>query len=382
MEIDVDLIRKADLEMHGIPLCNEKMTFYYDETNNCGKFYLTEEGINDESALLCDFILGGVMYDGVENPADTDKLFRDLKLQLSIKELKFKHINRGRKPFLEFIGNDRVTAYIEWLYNSGLYIHYATINNLYYGLVDLVDSIWETRPEFAFSFEWVMYLKSELYHFCMDHLEVVLPLMYRYHFPNIDKEKKREFCLDFCDVIQTYNGDTTQAGFGMETIRQMLKDVGRHGEMSLLHNNESDVLVSEYFALYMSRCYTYINAYHYFDREKVIEAELDEVKLVNEGVQFKNYEFIESIDNPLIQVSDVFVGLLSKVFRYLDDVSEDDIINIDRTKNAQAIINLQILKELIIRSDRKHTMLIQNVNDTQLTRDRMIKLELLIGGML
>lgn len=97
-------------------------------------------------------------------------------------------------------------------------------------------------------------------------------------------------------------------------------------------------------------------------------------------MQLKNYDFIESTDNPLIQVSDVFVGLLSKVFRYLDGVTEDDIMAIDQTKNAQAILNLRKLNELIIRSDRKHPMLIQNVNDVQLTKHRMVKLELLIGG--
>ena len=382
MEIDVDFIRNADSEMHGIPLCDEKLTFYYDETNNCGKFYLTESGINDECALLSDFILGGVMYDDEENPADTDKLFRDLELQSSIKELKFKHINRGRKPFMEFMGSDRITTYIEWLHESGLYIHYATLNNLYYGLVDLVDSIWETRPQFAFNFEWVQYLKSELYHFCLEHLEGALPLMYKYHFPNIEKEKMRDFCLDFCNFIQTYNDDTTHAGFGMGTLRQMIKDVGRHGEMSLLYDNEADVLVSEYYSIYMSRCYTYKNAYHYFDNEKVIEAKLDEVRLVNSGMPLKNYQFLESTENALIQVSDVFVGLLAKMFRYLDDVNEYDVIKIDRMKNAQAILNLKKLNELIIRSDRKHPMLIQNVNDVQLTKDRMVKLELLIGGEL
>ena len=380
MEIDVNYIRNADSEMHGIPLCDEKLTFYYDETNNCGKFYLTEVGINDESALLCDFILGGVMYDGEENPADIDKLFQNLKLQSSIKEVKFKHINRGRKPFLEFMDSDRVTTFVEWLYESGLYIHYATLNNLYYGLVDLVDSIWETRPQFAFSFEWVQYLKSELYNFCLVHLEGTLHLMHKYHFPDIDKEKTRDFCLDFCNFIQTYNDDTTQAGFGMETLRQMLKDVGKHGEISLLYDNEPNILVNEYYTLYMGRCYTYKNAFHYFDREKVIESKLNEVKLLEEGMQLKNYDFIESTDNPLIQVSDVFVGLLSKVFRYLDGVTEDDIMAIDQTKNAQAILNLRKLNELIIRSDRKHPMLIQNVNDVQLTKHRMVKLELLIGG--
>ena len=380
MEIDVNEMRKIDAEMHGLPLCDDVMTFYYDETGNCGKLILTDDGVNDETALECDFILGGVAFDGEQCPADTGQLLQDLKLQSSIKELKFRHMTRGGKSFLEFMGNSRVTTYMEWLHNSGLYIHYATVNSLYYGLVDLVDSIWEYRPEFAFNFEWVQYLKSELYNFCIEYLDEVLPLLYKYQFPNISREDKRAFCFFFCDFIQSYNDDTTEAGFGMEVLRQMLKDVGRHGDISLLYDNDSNILVSEYYAFYLSRCYTYKNAKHYFDFEKVIKAKMDETELMNNSVPFKNYEFVESKEIELIQISDVFVGVLSRVFRYLDNITVDDIEEIDRVKHAQAIENLQKLHELIIRADRKHPMLIQNANDMRLTQMRMVKLELLIGG--
>ena len=163
-------------------------------------------------------------------------------------------------------------------------------------------------------------------------------------------------------------------------MRQMLKDVGRHGDISLLYDNDSNILVSEYYAFYLSRCYTYKNAKHYFDFEKVIKAKMDETELMNNSVPFKNYEFVESKEIELIQISDVFVGVLSRVFRYLDNITVDDIEEIDRVKHAQAIENLQKLHELIIRADRKHPMLIQNANDMRLTQMRMVKLELLIGG--
>ena len=107
---------------------------------------------------------------------------------------------------------------------------------------------------------------------------------------------------------------------------------------------------------------------------------MDETELVNNGVPFKNYEFVESKENELTQVSDVFVGILSRVFRYLDSITLEDIKEIDQVKYAQAIKNLQKLHELIIRADRKHPMLIQNANDIRLTKMRMIKLESLIGG--
>ena len=322
MKIDVNMVRTDVAELHDLPLCDDEMTFYYDETGNCGKFSLTENSVNDTTALEKDFILGGVVYDGQNCSADVDKLLQDLKIQSSIKELKFAHINRGRKSFLEFMGSSRVTTYMDWLYNSGLYIHYVTLNNLYYGLVDLVDAIWECYPEFAFNFEWVQYLKSELYNFCSKHLGEILPLLYKYQFPNIAREEKQDFCLEFCDFIESWNAETEKAWFGMEVLRQMLKGVGRLGKISLLHDNDSNILVSEYYMLYLSRCCMYKSAKHYFDNEKVIKDKLDKIELVNDGVPFKNYEFVESTENEMIQVSDVFVGLLARVFWYLDRIAE------------------------------------------------------------
>lgn len=117
MEIDVNMMRTTDAELHGLPLCDDVMTFYYDEIANCGKLILTNDRVNDEISLECDFILGGVDFDGEHCPADARRLLKDLKLQSFIKELKFKHMTRGRKTFLEFMRNSRVTSYMEWLHN-------------------------------------------------------------------------------------------------------------------------------------------------------------------------------------------------------------------------------------------------------------------------
>ena len=82
MGIDVNMMRTMDAELHGLPLCDDEMTFYYDETGNCGKLILTDDGVNDETALECDFILGGIAFDGQQCPADTKQLFQAVALSL------------------------------------------------------------------------------------------------------------------------------------------------------------------------------------------------------------------------------------------------------------------------------------------------------------
>lgn len=375
MSIDVNLMRQLDAEMHEIPLCNDKMTFFYDETGNCGKFSLRESGVNHPTALKNDFILGGVVYDGEECPANVEKLIADLNLQS--KELKFKNICRS-KDFLTFLGSHRASTYIEWLYNSGLYVHYATINNLYYALVDMVDSLWQPQPQFAFSLEWVMQLKAALYAFCKEHLDDVLALLYQFQYPNIKKDKAQDFSYAFCDLIQTYNDETTAQGFLVECFRQMLKYAGRHGELTFLQDNESNILVEEYYTLYMGRCYTYKYSIHHFDFEKVILAKLQDTPMTDNGNDFVNYDFLDSKQNLIIQVCDVFVGLLSKLFEYLDSASLEAIEQVNPEKNAEQLSNLKKIYILLSKAEERHQMLIQNANSVDLIQERMHKLQMLV----
>lgn len=375
MSLDVDMIRQMDAELHGLPLCDKKLTFYYDETGNCGKFSLREDGINDPTALSNDFILGGIAFEGDECPTDAAKMIAELKLQS--KELKFKNICRTH-DFMTFMGSQRVNIYVNWLYNSGLYVHFATINNLYYALVDMVDSLWDAQPELAFSFEWVAQIKSAVYHFCKEHLDEVFPLLYQFHYPNIEREQTQNFCRVFCDLIRSHNDETTSQGFFVECFCQMLKRSGKHGSLIFLHDNESDILVQEYYSLYLGRCYTFKYASHHFDYEKVILPKMREVVLLSDGKEFLNYDFIDSKDDVLVQVSDVFVGLLAKLFSYLDSMSLDDIEKMDTDKHNQALVNLAKLNALINRADAYHPMMIQNASDISLVQDRAYKLQALV----
>ena len=369
--MDINLIREFS-NPQGIPYCDEKMTFFYDETGNCGKFSLNEDGVNDPTALNNDFILGGVAFVGETCPADPDKLISDLRLQSN--ELKFKNLYKSG-DFIAFMKSRRVSIFIDWLYNSGLYIHYATINNLYYALVDMVDSLWESQPQFAFSFEWVIQLKSALYNFCKEHLAETLDLLYKYHYPNIDKDNTEDFSRDFCNLIQTYNDEASEQGFLVECFRQMLKYAGRHGELVFLHDNESNILVEEYYTLYQGRCYTYKYSFHHFDFEKVILAKMQASPMTDSGQPFINYDFIDSKQNKMIQVSDAFVGLVAKLFQFLDGMSFEAIDRLIVEENVAALTNLAKINALIDRTDKYHQMMIQNANDIYLTQQRMLKLQ-------
>ena len=369
--MDINVIRELS-NFQGIPYCDAKMTFFYDETGNCGKFSLREDGVNDPTALDNDFILGGVAYVGEHCDADPDKLISALNTQSP--ELKFKNIYKPG-DFMAFMGSRRASTYIDWLYNSGLYVHYATINNLYYALVDMVDSLWESQPQFAFGFEWVIQLKSALYRFCKANVDETLELLYRYQYPNIEKENTEAFCQEFCNLIQTRNDQTTEQGFLVECFRQMLKYAGKHGDLVFLHDNKSNVLVEEYYSLYQGRCISYKNSSHHFDFEKVILEKMLESPMTDGDQPFTNYDFVDSKQNKMIQVCDVFVGLMAKLFRFLDETSWQELDALKNGDNRAALLNIAKIYAVIDRSDNYHEMMFQNINDIDLIQQRMHKLQ-------
>lgn len=252
VELDVNDMRNMESELQGIPVCDDVMTFYYDETGNCRKFALTEMGINAPDALINDFILGGIVFDGHKCPVDVDALFSALKLQPTVKELKFKHIYGASKDFLQCLNGRKISAFLSWLSESKLHIHFTTLNNLYYSVVDIVDSLWEAQPQFCFSMDWVNGLKSALYRFAAKHSDQFLGLITLYHYPDVARQDIQNFCDDLCNFISI----ECDEDFLLESFRQMLKYAGKHGELPFLHDNEPGHLIDEYYTLYLSRCYT------------------------------------------------------------------------------------------------------------------------------
>jgi hypothetical protein len=162
--LDVDEYRNMISEFSDLPLFDEKCSFYYDETGNVRKFRLTENGVNAEEGIANDFILGGVLFKGDTPPCDVDKLFDGLKINAS--EIKFRTLAGRGADFWTAIGKKPIQQFLSWLNSSGLYVHYATLNNMYFSVVDIVDSLFAAQPQFNFGLEWTQALKASLQNGC------------------------------------------------------------------------------------------------------------------------------------------------------------------------------------------------------------------------
>ena len=95
------------------------------------------------------------------------------------------------------------------------------------------------------------------------------------------------------------------------------------------------------------------NSFHYFDEEAIDEAKMKEINLIDGNMKLKNYRFINSTKDKLIQVSDAVVGILAKLFEYVDETQETEFI--DRMKNAtdRQLSNLKIINNLVDKAEER-----------------------------
>lgn len=373
VRINVEDQKDTVWKLNGIKPFNEEMTFYYDESGNCRKFYLTDNGFNDLEAIKGDFVLAGIAHNGKSYEIDLVSLHEALEYKEGQKELKFKHLYHNSADFVSFMGSKRATEFLEWLDKSGLYIHYSALNNLFYSLVDIVDSLWETHPMCIMYF-WD--IKNALYDFTIEHQDEVIDILIRHTYPDV--KDTVSFCYELCDLISKYNDDSIyNPGFFLELFRQMLKAAGKMGKLPFIQDNEPNMLIKEYYLFYLERCEIFSKSLHIFDEEKAVEKKLSNIQLYEHGKILNHYKLVKSHENIFVQISDMIAGLLRRLFIFLDEKSIGEIKSLAEKLNENQINNFNILWRLISRSDEKSPLLIKNANTPKNIQERMMKLQIL-----
>lgn len=325
-----------------------KCHFYYDESNNIRKLWLDKDNFN--APIDSDFILGGVVHiDQIQN-ANVDELKTQLRIQKSVKELKFKNISKS-KPFLDCLAEPKVKLFLEWLYHSDLYIHYSNVNNFYFAIVDIIDSISE-RAFLPFIFQ----IKNELYKIAVANYQNFYQLLVKYNYPNIDPKS----IASFYQQILSFIDDMDELSFEIEILRQCLRQGIKQKELIFLQNNPEKTIIDSYFPFYLRPVGVFPNCHHTFDNEYCIESQFEKFEIYHGNRKADNYSFINSKDNPLIQVSDCIVGLLGKYYTYVNRISlkeANEMFNIITTDQHST---LKLFAQVIKKSEGMSKLLIHS----------------------
>lgn len=360
-------------EYHGFEICREPWDLYYDETENCRSVSYGGGAIKDAQAIERNFILGGI---AVTDPGVTAELVEGCaELPSPSGEVKCKPVLGGSSDFWKVLRRKEVAAFLELLDRPGVVVHYHAQDNLYYSIVDIVDSVIHL-PGHEHMAACHRELKNALYLCASQDRVGFLNDLATFGYPNIALSEVGSFCRYIVDLLESMLGlnpllEESQNGFFVESLRQMMKTASKADRLVLLEGNKEGVLVEGFSAHYQTTCMLLPEATHHFDRETHVSMKLVE--------SLGNFEFVDSKSEPLVQLSDVWVGLLSKLFRFLDEWAEDPKPQRAVLAASQQLENLRTIKRLIDRADSTHQSLLSNCNAVDVVWRREYTLDLLCG---
>ena len=333
---------------------NQKCIFYYDESNNIRKLWLNENDFN--APIDSDFVLGGVMHFGENCTADVTVLKRKLQIQKSAKEMKFKHISKG-KDFLECLSEDKVMVFLQWLLESDLYVHFSNVNNLYFAIVDIIDTI-EDPSYIPFSFN----MKNELYNIARKNYKEFYRLLSSCNYPNVIGKKIADFYNGIIGLVEDSSNSTS---FNMEMLRQGLKSARKQSELVFLQGNPDKTILDDYSTFYMRPIGIFPYATHIFDNEYKVKDVFNKYSLLNGNNPNYNVSFVNSKENLLIQVSDCIVGLVGKYYTYVNSIDISGAHQMLLSISPKQKTTLQLFTQLILKSENMSKLLLHSTASMQ-----------------
>lgn len=320
MDFDITDVRKLTKMVAPAANFDAALTFYYDETNNIRKFYVRENDFN--ACFKTNFVLGGIAHAG--NAPNVDALIDSFKLQKTTKEVKFKHIAKG--SFLECLTSKKLNLFLEFIDGNKLLVHYSSLNILYWSIADIVDSaIMNSDAAQALGPDFANHLKNDLYKLSKLEIDAVIALFYRFGYPNIKVNQITSFIEDLTRLFDNYI-DEYEFHIGLESLRQILKASGGK-KLSFIMNGDDHILLQGLSEFYLRPVYMFKNSTHIFDNEDLISETFKKYRIFDQKEEILNYSFIDSQESHLVQLSDIYVGLMGKLFHYINTHEEKEIEN-------------------------------------------------------
>ncbi|SFL48522.1 Protein of unknown function [Lachnospiraceae bacterium KH1T2] len=361
--------------------------FYYDESNNIGKLWIKQNSCGEgEFNVDIDenFIIAGISVPKTGLGINKNELYKRLGIPKQAPELKFRS-HFSEKDILKTVSRQRTLNFMRLLDELDVDIHVSNINNLYYGIVDIVDSFvnieklneWSVNRNILFQDSYFR-LKELLYLLLRKNLSDTERLFFECGYPNVNDQ--RQFCESLVSIIRNaYNDISDKDFFYDEKIDGMLLeyfiksiDEEKDKEAIFLKGNKDGVLVDNYVLWYLHLCMLFPDSHHIFDKTRQISRELKNIHVVKNddyseinvdctnGIQLENeefienYEFVDSKDEIGIQISDIICGIYGQLYTYINKKSDKELIEDIDTLNETQCECLSIIGKIHHLSDRKN----------------------------
>ncbi|SOB92570.1 DUF3800 domain-containing protein [Pseudobutyrivibrio ruminis] len=339
-------------DLWGVNL-EENLHFYYDESNNCRKFWIDSEKGDFNHNPEADFVLAGIACEE-ELQIPFSELIERFRLQKNVTELKSKSLFKG-KDFLGCMEVRYTAALFKLIDDYDLYVHYKHINNFFYTIVEIMDSITDPEEIAEFGFDYFQ-LKSTLYNMLVPNISAVKEVMIKYHYPSIKKEEIGNFCTALLSTMEIRFNQSPDEKF----LSGVLKRASGREELLFIQDEEEYLLQEDFSLFYAEPILKFTKSYHHFDEELSIQEKiLDIVNMYSSNLT--NYEFVNSKDNTMVQISDLVAGIMGRFFLFINATQSADFRRIIRGLSDVQLVNCCKLNELISKSDMRNKGLLHSI---------------------
>lgn len=320
-------------------------TLYYDESGNEKHLIVKGGNLNTDYSLV--FVLGGIQ-------AENEISLYDLKNYMGkspTKELKAKDDLKG--DFNGVLRKENYRTILQLLIDKNWHIHFSANQILYYGFVDIVDSI----PCLAVD---PIEFKALLYEVLKADPNTTITHFKKYKYPNIKHDEIDAFIDGILNMIDTrISEDAYRQCVNPHVIymRSCFKKAKSQQHLTFIQNEEPHVWVSNFVQFYRNEILTFSGKSLYFDEEKQVQKILSNEDIAFGSVRLTNYSFIPSETNAMIQISDYVVSILRKYIMFLDRDQtsvETDIKSFDKSQ----MTNFILLNKVLMKSLRYNPMFV------------------------
>ena len=387
-------------------------TFYYDESNNLGKLWLKPDG-EDKAHFNADveqnFVIAGIVtpYDFNFDDVGLDQQTLLSKFGLvnsQTTELKFKG-HFSEPDFLHIVSRPRTLNFLKLIDELDVDMHVTNVNNLYFCVVDIIDSFIDDLDVFAKScliacpsvcslddFFLATYrgLKELLYSILHANLDRTEALFVKYKYPNIKNEEQTVFCDELLALLRTgvsndkvdtwyfdamistalqsFSSDafSTNSALCTRTMSNTkvnaylfdklieIIEAGKESDAIFLKLNRNGVLIDNYSLWYLHLAALFSKSQHIFDKSRQISQELARIEVRDGNTVLNNYSFVDSKDSIGVQLSDVIAGLYAKLYTHFNKKTIGELKNEVKNFNEIQFECLRLLNKFQKNSNAKN----------------------------
>lgn len=341
-------------------ICIDKPeTLYYDESGNCKWLKVTEKGKLNSEELF--FVLGGVQS---ESPISMSELKAAMKKEEG-KELKAKDDLKG--SFVDLLRKEHMRNILTLIDTHDWHIHFQAVAILYFGFVDIVDSI-EGLSINPIEF------KALLYEVLKKDINRTVVHFRKHKYPDVPTAKMNSFIDGIIEMIDARIKELVSQLL-MNPMLLYMKTAFEKAKSQkvfpFIQDETSDKWVHEFVQFFRDEIIRFPSKTLIFDEEKQVQAIVVKEEYVINGQKLTNYTFRNSNSDAMIQVSDYVVGILRKYFIFLDR-TESEISKDIKVFTTEQMSSFKLLNKVLANSINYNPIFV-NITSNNHTRLKYLK---------